>query len=130
MSGSLSLTVGAAPTPMFGNAWLALGVCLLAVAALMAGVAFIGRWLAATHPDAVVAPAGSAPIPGPATRAVPSPGSDLAAVIAASVSVALGQRAKIVAIKPVVPVTPSVEMLMQQWSIEGRRQIYSSHQIR
>ncbi|MCR6656967.1 MAG: hypothetical protein NVV63_14425 [Opitutus sp.] len=134
MSSALPLLLADAPAPMFGNAWLALGAALLGVAVLMVAVIFVGRWLAATHPDPVVvetvAPAGALP-----TTAAPmaSSNSELAAVISSSVVVALGERAKIVAVKPITPAkppAPSVEMLMQQWSIEGRRQIYSSHQVR
>jgi hypothetical protein len=49
------------------------------------------------------------------------------AIIAAAVATSLGRKARVVAVQPA---TPSVEMLMQQWSLEGRRQIYTSHQIR
>lgn len=115
------LALTGAPPPLFGNQWLALVVILAGTAALMMAVAAAGRWLAATHPE-----------PRPNTLAEPTatarPDAEIVAVVAASVVVHLGAEARIVAIQPAAP--PNVETLMQQWSLEGRRQIYSSHQIR
>jgi hypothetical protein len=118
--------------PLFGSPWLALGVVLIGVAALMAAIAYVGHVLAATHPSTAkaapipVVPAVTAP---PAARA--ATGSELSTeqvtvLIAASVAAVLGRGARVVSVKPAT----SVEMLMQQWSLEGRRQIYSSHQFR
>jgi hypothetical protein len=93
--------------------------------------------LAATTP--------TAPVPAPVTPAVvatpapvayklsPPPAIDesipgeVMALISAAVAMTLGKHARIAAVAPVP--APPVELL-QQWSIEGRRQIYSSHQIR
>jgi hypothetical protein len=47
-------------------------------------------------------------------------------VIAATVSEILKQPHRIVGVKN----APSVETLMQHWSMEGRRAIYSSHKFR
>lgn len=105
---------------LFGNQWLALGAVLIGVAIFMAVVAAVGRWLAATHPDA---PA-KQPV---AVQAATGPSDETLALISACVAVTFGQRARITA---VLPAGPSVETLMQQWSLEGRRQIYSSHQVR
>jgi hypothetical protein len=51
-------------------------------------------------------------------------------VIAAAVHAALGASAKVtsVTLQPEQPV--SVENLMLTWSLEGRRQIYTSHKVR
>ena len=114
--------------PLFGNQWLALGVVLIGVAALMVAVALVGRWLAATHPDV---PA-KALVPHVATvphAAIVSdePSGETLAIIAACVAVTFGKNARIASVRPV---GPSIEVLMQQWSLEGRRQVYSSHQVR
>lgn len=107
--------------PLFGSQTLALGVVLIGVALLMVAVALAGRWLAATHP---------APPPPPVAAPVPPetvPSAEIFIVIAAAVAATLGRRARVAAIKPV---TPPAEAMIQPWSVEGRRQIYSSHQIR
>lgn len=111
------------PRPLFGNPWLALLAILGGVALVMIVVASVGRWLAATHPTS--APPSSVAMQ---TRSGPTP--EVLAVIAAAVEVSVGQNARIAEVHPVKPVVPGVEALMQQWSVEGRRQIYSSHQIR
>ena len=110
--------------PLFGNQWLALLAILAGVAVLMLVVRQIGQWLAATHPA-------SAPTAPPVAHASPAadvPDAVTLAIIAASVAAILGTRARIAAVHSAPP--PTVEMLMQQWSLEGRRQIYSSHQVR
>ena len=115
--------------PLFGSQWLALFAILACVGLLMVVVAAVGRWLAATHPDAPPRPAvSSAPASAAAAPVAPSgPSDEVLAIIAACVAVTFGNRARITSIKTG---GPSVEMLMQQWSLEGRRQIYSSHQVR
>ncbi|MDR1279750.1 MAG: hypothetical protein LBK99_02870 [Opitutaceae bacterium] len=144
-------TIGAAsrsveaPEPLFGNQWLALTVILGGVAVFIALVAIFGRILAATHPDdatvkkiaerAAAAGPGAAPS-GAAAAALAAPDTiggippDVLAVIAASVTTIVGRNVRIAGVRAVKPKPVSVEMLMQQWSIEGRRQIYSSHQFR
>ena len=109
--------------PLFGNAWLALLVVLVGVGVFMFAIAAIGRWLAATHPEPLPRPSAATAGPGPA-----GPAPEILAVIAASIAASFGPRARIAAIQTAKP--PNVEMLMQQWSLEGRRQIYSSHQVR
>lgn len=104
---------------------------LLGIAALMFAVAGLGRWLAATHPDPV-ARVRSTPA-SPAGASVESASGltpEIQAVIAAAVHVALGESAKVTAVvlQPAQPV--SVENLMLTWSLEGRRQIYTSHKVR
>ena len=56
-----------------------------------------------------------------------APSPETLAIIAACIAVSLGDRARIVSIRPK---GFSIEMLMPPWSLEGRRQIYSSHQFR
>lgn len=121
----------AAGQPLFGNQWLALLAILAGVAVFMVVLAGIGRWLAATHPETPKKPAAPVTSPlGSATAAVSGISAEVLAVIASAVAVTVGSKARITAVVPIQPATPSVEMLMQQWSVEGRRQIYSSHQIR
>lgn len=121
---SLTLHLAAARAPLFGNQWLALFAILACTAALMVGVAAVGRWLAATHPEEPRKPAATAAVPE-TVPAITSP--ETLAIIAACVVTAFGRNARITQIRTG---GPSVETLMQQWSLEGRRQIYSSHQIR
>jgi hypothetical protein len=133
--------------PLFGNQWLALLAASGLIALLLLAVALLGRWLAATHPAAAPAkittpittaapPAFVAPCVIPITASQPilsgdvSP--DLVPVIIAAVAATLGSGARVNAIRPVGRLSgaPSLEALMQQWSYEGRRQIYSSHKVR
>jgi hypothetical protein len=126
--------------PLFGHAGLALLAVLGGVAGLLLVVALVGRWLAATHPSppprAVVVADVVAPRPvarhtpevlaGVASEAVP--------VILAVVAQMFGARARVASIRPTTTpppaAIPSTEALFQQWSYEGRRQIYSSHKVR
>ncbi|MEO6006364.1 MAG: hypothetical protein ABIZ04_00740 [Opitutus sp.] len=124
MSSPLPLFLAEYHRPLFGNQWLALLAILAGIGVFMFIVRQVGFWLAATHP--VSAPAQSAA--AHASSATAFPDAQTLAIIAAAVATTLGARAKITAIRPAQP--PSVETLMQQWSLEGRRQIYSSHQIR
>ena len=94
---------------------------------------------AAPASPAVAVPTGSAvtsaPIEAPApvaTRAtvMQGPPPEVLVILAAAVAVTFGRNARIAEVRSLKPVATSVEMLMQHWSMEGRRQIYSSHQIR
>lgn len=123
----LALPLAAAREPLFGNQWLALIAILACTAALMVAVASVGRWLAATHPAEPVKPAASAATPAAAEAGPGITSPETLAIIAACVVTTFGRNARITQIRTG---GPSVEMLMQQWSLEGRRQIYSSHQIR
>ena len=123
-----ALFLAAANAPLFGNQWSALGVVLLGVAALMLMVAGAGRWLAATHPEPVPHPVEPGKKPPPVVATAPvGPSNETLAIIAACVAVTFGERARVLSVRPS---GPSIEMLMQQWSLEGRRQIYSSHKVR
>ena len=52
------------------------------------------------------------------------------AVIAASIATVLqGQKYKVHNVRLAAMKTPNIEHLMTEWSMEGRRQVYSSHQI-
>ena len=78
-----------------------------------------------THPDTPATVASSLP------ESASAPTPEILAVIAAAVATVAGSAARIAAVTPGLPVRPSGDMLVQQWwSIEGRRQIYSSHQVR
>ena len=122
MSFPVPLLLAETHQPLFGNQWLALLAILGGVALLMIFVAAVGRWLAATHPEPLRVSAAVVP------QASHTLAPETLAVIAASIAATLGPRTRVAAIQPSAP--PNVEMLMQQWSLEGRRQIYSSHQIR
>ncbi len=126
--------------PLFGHAGLALLAILGCVAGLLLVVALVGRWLAATHP----APAPRAVVvadvvvPRPVARHAPEVSAGVAGeavpVILAVVAELFGARARVAAIRPAATATPaavpSTEALFQQWTYEGRRQIYSSHKVR
>jgi membrane glycosyltransferase len=121
--------------PLLGNQWLALFVILGSVTAFLLAIAAIGRWLAATHPDEPAKPVvstESAPTPAPTTPLATSTNSEtpaeIFATIAAAVAVTLGAKARVTAIN-LVPAQSAPESPLQ-WSLEGRRQIYSSHKVR
>lgn len=128
--------------PLFGNQWLALLAVLGCIGVLLALVASLGRWLAATHPvpapiQPTTATVVSLGMPSVAIASTPVLGGDVPAelvpVIVAAIASAFGERARVSSIRPFAAgsvATPSVEALMQQWSHEGRRQIYSSHKVR
>lgn len=126
---NLPLLLAETHRPLFGSQWLALLAILAGVAVLMVAVAAVGRWLAATHPDAPPKPVAAHPAASaPAAPVAPGgPTPETLAIIAACVATTFGGRARITSIRTA---GPSVEALMQQWSLEGRRQIYSSHQVR
>jgi len=95
------------------------------VAVLMIAIRILGLALAATHPNPVAPPVRAAAAPS----VEPQPADHrLLAVIAAATHEALGRPHRILSVAPAAP--PSVEYLMQQWSMEGRRAIYSSHRVR
>ncbi len=102
-------------------------IVLAGIAVLMVAIAGFGRLLAATHP-APTPPRGAAgPLP---SRNAPITPETLAAISAAVVTV-LGHRAHVASVHLEPPSrAPSIEVLMGQWSLEGRRQIYSSHKVR
>jgi hypothetical protein len=110
--------------PLFGNQWLALLAVLAGVALFLFAIAGIGRWLAATHPD-------EPPQPPQPVAEVLQPPPAIFAVIAAAVATTLGARARIVSAIALAPDNElTVASSQLQWSLEGRRQIYSSHQVR
>lgn len=110
-----------AATPAFP--WMNLVWVLVGITVFLFAVAGVGRWLAATHPDPEprVRTASGAPI------AVADLAPEVAAAIAAAVHVTFGATAIVtsVSLQPA-----SVENLMLTWSLEGRRQIYTSHKVR
>lgn len=125
--------------PLFGHLSLALTAVLVAIAVLLALVAFLGRWLAATHPAPAPVPVVVASLGTPASvrRLAPDVAEDVPAeivpVVLATVAEMFGGRARVASIRraSAAPIRmPSIEALMQEWSHEGRRQIYSSHKVR
>ena len=127
--------------------WGTVGWVLVGTIALLVVVAAVGRAIAAAFPPnpehmssfrkpaapvvpaPVAAPVPAAPAPaaarGPAAGAI-SP--ETMAVIAAAVAVALrGRRYAITNVSPAK--APDIEQLMSLWSLEGRRQVYSSHTL-
>lgn len=123
--------------PLFGHMGLALLAVMAGVAALLVFTALLGRWLAATHPAPLPRPVVVVQVPTPAHARPPELGADVPAeavpVVLAAVAQLYGARARVAAIRQASVarvVTPSIEALMQEWSHEGRRQIYSSHKVR
>jgi len=111
--------------------WLALLALLVAIAALV--VAIIGLRRAPARvplPVPAPSPAPSQPLVAAAAAAAVAPVAELThetlAIIAACVAMTYGRRARIAAVNP----GAAGDLALQQWSIEGRRQIYSSHQVR
>lgn len=106
-----------------GFPWMNLVWVLLGITVFLCLLAALGRYLAATHPDtepvAVTTPTSAATVP-----------SDVAVIIAAAVYAALGDSARVTAVVPKDHLTVNVDNLMLTWSLEGRREIYSSHRIR
>jgi hypothetical protein len=111
-----------------GGPWLSLLTLGIALAALVLSIISLRR-PPAPAPVALAAPPPPAPVaaPVPAAAAVaPVPAGiapETMAIIAACVALTYGKRARIASIRP-------ADLLLQQWSVEGRRQIYSSHQVR
>ncbi len=130
--------------------WGVVGWVLVGAIALLVVVAAIGRAIAAAFPPnpehvssfrkpvappapvVPAAPVAVAPV-APAPAATPAPSGaippEVMAVIAASVAVVLrGQRFSITGVEPAQK-TADIERLMSLWSLEGRRQVYSSHSL-
>lgn len=119
----------------FGTLVLTDVLLFLAVAGLVAAVFQLMRVsrrldLLEQRLGAVLQPPAPAAVPPPAvaaaSRAQPAEEglpSELAALIAAACHAAVGQSARIVSIA-------EASDLHRVWSIEGRRQIFASHQIR
>lgn len=105
-----------------------LAYCFLAIADLRRRLEAI-----ANKPAAAPAPATPAPLAAAAPAVSPTPASaspasgispEVLSVIAAVVHRTLGSRYRLVSVAPaVVPVSAA-------WSVEGRREIFSSHQLR
>ena len=74
--------------------------------------------------------ASRAPASIPALRASNDISPEIMAVIAASIATVLqGQKYKVHNVRLAAMKAPNIEHLMTEWSMEGRRQVYSSHQI-
>ncbi len=135
-------SLAAASSPFGAEQMFILLVVLAGVACVMVAIRFLGEFLARTHPEAPKRPRrqpgapSKAPAPTPAEREVtevhvpasPSIDPEILAVLAAATSDVIKHPYRIVAVSS--PRRPPVESLMQVWSWEGRRQIYSSHRVR
>ena len=106
-------------TAAAGFPWGNLLWVLLGITVFLFALAGFGRLLAATHPEP------KAPVAPP-----PEVAPDVAVVIAAAVYAALGGSARIMSVVPKDHLSLSVDSLMLQWSLEGRREIYTSHRVR
>lgn len=106
--------------------WMNLVWVLVGIAVFLLAVAGVGRWLAATHPE----PEPKARLAAGVPVAINDLAPEIAAAITAAVHVTFGASATVtsVSLQPTQPV--SVENLMLTWSLEGRRQIYTSHKVR
>lgn len=116
-----------------GFSWLNLGLILLGVAIFLVGIAAVGRYLASTHPDPEPAMVEDEPLAGAPAAAATSTATGIqpetAVIIAAAIYATLGRSARVSSIVPIEnPV--NVDSLMLAWSLEGRREIYSSHRFR
>jgi len=120
-------TIGLPPLAAAVFPWMNLVWVLVGITVFLFAVAGVGRWLAATHPDAPAKPVAPAGVPAAAPARAEA--EAIAAAIAAAVHVTLGASAKVTSVTPVPPAV-SVENLMLTWSLEGRRQIYTSHKVR
>lgn len=128
--------------------WGVVGWVLVGTVVLVIVVAAIGRAVAAAFPPsaehvsnfrkpaapvavpaaAPVAPASRVPAAASPANAAEGVPPEIMAVIAASVAVVLrGRRFAITGVAPAK--TPDIEQLMSLWSLEGRRQVYSSHTL-
>jgi hypothetical protein len=116
-----------------GFPWMNLVWVLVGIAIFVCLLAAVGRWLASTHPDPEPRVSAFSPTPAPAAPAATPPAAtdpEIEVIIAAAVHAALGGSARIMAVVPKEQVKMSVDSLMLQWSLEGRREIYSSHRVR
>lgn len=115
----LQMLADAAPPGLSATGWQTMFLIFGGIVALMFAVRLLGLYLAATHPEPLE-------LPKPVLLAEPAIEPKILAVIAATVSQIVPEPHRLIAVKK----APSVESLMQQWSMEGRRAIYSSHKFR
>ncbi len=106
--------------------WGMLSIILGGIFLFMFAIRILGLWLAATHPAPPVATVADHEEFVDESPVAAGLDPKILAVIAATVSEVLKQPHRIVGVKK----APSVESLMQHWSMEGRRAIYSSHKFR
>ena len=120
--------IAEAAAPLTAAQFQTLLVVLAGVAVLMVAIRIVGSILAAGHPAPPVKTAPAAGQPAGATGRFSGIDPELIAVIAAATATVVKEPHRIVAVG--VPKAQNVESLMQVWSWEGRRQIYSSHRVR
>ncbi|NJL19346.1 MAG: hypothetical protein HC901_03495 [Bdellovibrionaceae bacterium] len=119
MTRFLPMLAEAAPVLTGGRLAILLMV-LAGTAVVMVLIRLGGNWLAATHPAE-----NERPCPVDAGVAFTEEEWVLAS---AAVAAVIGRPCRVIAVSK--PKAPVVDHLMQVWSMEGRRQIYSSHKIR
>lgn len=136
--------LGSPPLAQLDGTALLLGVLALLVVGLGAGLVYLHQAVLALRrdveklrlaPAALVVPPpvavpAAAPLPAPVPVAAPAPvpeprptPGELAAILAA-VHALFGKEARIVAL------TPAPGSAQLAWSMEGRREVFRSHQIR
>lgn len=115
----LHMLADAAAPGLSAAGWQTMSLIFAGIIGLMFAVRLLGLYLAATHPEPLE-------LAKPALLTEPTIDPKILAVIAATVSQLIPEPHRLIAVKK----APSVESLMQQWSMEGRRAIYSSHKFR
>lgn len=131
-------------TLFLATSWSVIGWVVLGTILFLIVVAALGRGIATAFPPkpehmssfkkptakASATGAHAAPAPIPAMRAESDIPPEILAVVAASVATALkGQKYTVHGVRLTAMKAPNIERLMTEWSMEGRRQVYSSHQI-
>lgn len=132
-------------TLFLATSWSVIGWVVLGTVLFLVVVAALGRGIAVAFPPkpehmssfkkpttkASALSARSVPAPMiPAMRAESDIAPEILAVIAASVATVLkGQKYTVHGVRLTAMKAPNIEHLMTEWSMEGRRQVYSSHQI-
>lgn len=111
---------------MFSLQSILLGVFAVAIAYALVAIADLRRRLAGL--SAPLNPAPASPKPGPSSKPAPADGElppELIAVIAAAIQVTLGGVRH-----RVVSVSTGNQADRSAWSVEGRRQVFQSHNVR
>lgn len=131
-------------TLFLATSWSVIGWVVLGTILFLIVVAALGRGIAAAFPPkpehvssfkkptakSSATAVRSVPAPIPAMRAESDIPPEILAVIAASIATVLkGQKYTVHGVRLTAMKAPNIEHLMTEWSMEGRRQVYSSHQI-
>jgi hypothetical protein len=120
MTTGLSPLLAEAAPVLTGGQLASLLMVLAGTAVVMVLIRLGGNWLAATHPEEQER---SRPAAGGAGLT-----EEEWVLASAAVAAVIGRPCRVLSVSK--PKAPVVDNLMQVWSMEGRRQIYSSHKIR